>query len=92
MTELTEQEILQDCLICEKFLLEMYDQFTKEVSNLPLQDLMLENMEEVFKIQHQLFIEMKDRKFYPVTMAEKEQINQTIKTLQQNTKDYSDDF
>lgn len=92
MTKLTEKEILQDVLLCEKFMLSMYDQFSKEASCMPLLDICLDNMEEIFGLQHEIFLAMKEKQYYPVTDAEKQKIDETIKMLKENKKDYSKDF
>lgn len=90
--DLTVQEILQDTLVCEKFLADMYAQFMKDSSCVPLLDLCLENYEQVIKTQHVMFLEMHERDFYPTTPAEAQKIKQTITTIKQNTKNYSDSF
>lgn len=92
MTELSIQEILQDLLICEKFMITMYKQFAIELSNVDLQDLFIENMEDTFDIQHLLFLEMKERELYPVENAPMEKIDMAIKTIKDNSKYYDDTF
>ena len=92
MTELTEQEILQDLLVCEKYMLEMYKQYTIETSNLTLKDLCVENMKEIFVIQQEIYELMKTRNYYPVEYAEQKKIGQAIKTITENTKFYDDTF
>ncbi|MGI5841876.1 MAG: spore coat protein [Christensenellales bacterium] len=92
MTQLTTQEILQDLLNCEKFMLTMYKQFTIEASNKTLKSLLIENMEEVFALQYKIFKLMNDRNFYPTEEAESKKIQQAIKTLRENTKKYDENF
>lgn len=92
MTQLTVQEILQDLIICEKFMATMYKQFTLEVSNMDLQKLCLNNMEEIFETQHQIFLQMKERDLYPVEIAPMKKIDTTIKTVKDNSKYYDESF
>lgn len=92
MTKLTLEELLQDALICEKFMLSMYDQFVKEASNENLMGLLLKNYEDTLNIQHDIFLEMKERNFYPVTVADKQKIEQSLFTIKEKTKSYSKDF
>ncbi len=92
MIKLTLKEILQDALICEKFMVSMYEQFLKEASNEILLDLLLTNFEEVAQTQHDIFLEMKDRDMYPIENAETQKIEQTMTLLKQATKTYSKDF
>lgn len=90
--ELTLEEILQDVLICEKFLASMYEQYMKEASNEELLDLLLDNFAEVIYTQQAIFQEMKARDLYPVTNAEKQKIEQTITTLKEKMQSYEKDF
>ena len=92
MTELTIQEILQDLLCCEKYMLEMYKQYTIETSNSVLKELCMKNMKEVFEMQQVIYENMKERDLYPVEFAESQKISQAIKTIQENTKYYDDTF
>jgi len=92
MTELTVQEILQDLICCEKYMLEMYKQYTIEASNDELKHLCIKNMNEVFEMQQTIFEEMRDRNLYPVENAESKKIEQAIKKIKENTKYYDDTF
>lgn len=77
--ELTEQEILQDILIAQKFMLNMYCQFGLECSNPALRnlfnDLSTISSEENFKV----FKIMNDKGFYPMTIAQVKDVNQAVK-------------
>lgn len=77
--ELTEQEILQDVLIAQKFMLSMYSQFGLECSNPTLRnlfnDLSTVSSEENFKV----FKMMHDKGFYPITIAQVKDVNQAVK-------------
>lgn len=88
MIKLTEKEILQDALITEKFMVNMYDQFLKEASCMPLLDLLLEQYEQLCDIQHKVFLNMKERDFYPVENAEMKKINEALTLQKQETKKY----
>lgn len=92
MHKLTLKEVLQDALICEKFMLGMYEQFLKESSNPVLLKLMLKNFEATAENQHQVFVEMRDRNMYPVENAELMKVEKAITTLDQGTKVYDDSF
>lgn len=92
MTELTMQEILQDLLCCEKYMLEMYKQYTIETSNDELKNLCIKNMSEVFEMQQTIYEQMRDRNLYPVELAESKKIEQAIKKIKENTKYYDDKF
>lgn len=91
MHKLSVKEILQDALICEKFLLSSYEQFGKESSNLTLLALMLDNFDSTTQSLHRVFVEMRDRNFYPVENAELNKIEKAITKLEQSNKTYSDD-
>ena len=73
-------------------MISMYDQFLKEASNPALLDLLLTHYEDLADTQHELFIEMRDRNFYPVENAETQKLEQTLNTLKQAKKDYKKDF
>lgn len=90
MTKLTTQEILQDLLICEKFMLGMYKQFTIEASNQPLKTLLIENMKKSFDFQFKIFKLMNERNFYPTEQAETKKVTTAIKTLKEQSKNYND--
>ena len=92
MHKLTLEELLQDALIAEKYMISMYEQFIKEASNVTLIDLLLDNFNELVETQHVLFLEMKERNMYPVTNAEKQKIEQTEVTLKQKRKSFEKDF
>jgi spore coat protein CotF len=92
MTELTVQEILQDLLVCEKYMLEMYKQYTIEASNLALKDLCIENMVQTFDLQYKIFEAMEARGYYPLENAKSNKVQQAIKTITENTKYYDDTF
>ncbi len=92
MTELTELEILQDLLICEKFMVGMYKQFTIEASNPALKNLLIENMKKAFEFQFKIFELMHERDLYPTEPAETKKITTAIKTLREKSKDYSNSF
>ncbi len=92
MHKLTLEELLQDALIAEKYMISMYEQFIKEASNVTLIDLLLDNFNELVETQHVLFLEMKERNMYPVTNAEKQKIEQAEVTLKQKRKSFEKDF
>lgn len=92
MHKLTLEELLQDALIAEKYMISMYEQFIKEASNVTLIDLLLDNFNELVETQHVLFLEMKERNMYPVTNAEKQKIEEAEVNLKQKRKNYEKDF
>lgn len=92
MTELTTLEILQDLLICEKFMVGMYKQFTIEASNQPLKTLLIENMKKSFDFQFKIFKLMNERNLYPTEPAEQKKVTTAIKKLKEQSKDYSKSF
>lgn len=92
MHKLTIKEILQDALICEKYMLASYEQFGKESSNQTLLALMIDNFESTAHSLHRVFREMKDRNLYPVENAELNKIEKAITKLEQSNKTHSDDF
>lgn len=92
MTELTELEILQDLLICEKFMVGMYKQFTIEASNPALKKLLMDNMKQAFELQFKIFELMHERNLYPTEQAEIKKVTTAIKNLKEQSKDYTDSF
>lgn len=90
--ELTLKELLQDALNTEKYLICMYDQFTKESSCVPLLELLMDNNSEILHTLHDIFIEMKNRQFYPVKPAETKMINEAITMLEETKVCYKEDF
>lgn len=92
MLKLTVEELFIDSLITQKYMISAYEQFVKEASNENLIDLLLGNLEDTIKDQHDIFMEMKERNLYPVPMAEKQKMEQAIITLDQKTKNYAKDF
>lgn len=73
-----EQEILQDLLIAHKFLLAMYNQFGLECSNKTLRNMFNKHHDEVSKHNFEVFTMMKDKGFYPIMPAEKQEIKKAI--------------
>lgn len=92
MTKLTEHEILQDLLICEKFMLGMYKQFTIEASNPELKKLLIDNMKKAFDFQYKIFALMHERNLYPTEEAESKKVTGAVKQLKENSKDYTSSF
>jgi len=90
--DLTLEEILMDVLMAKKHLAGLYDQFIKEASNVTLLDMLLDHYTAIIDTQHALFLEMKERNFYPVENAEKEKTQQALTTLKEDCKNYSKDF
>lgn len=84
---MTEQEILQDLLIAEKFLLSMYNQFGLECSNITLRNLLIEQYAEASKNNFKVFEIMKKQNLYPVTEAGEKEINQAVKMHDQMQMD-----
>ena len=77
--EFTVQEILQDALIAQKFLMHMYCQFGFECSNQSLRDLFSELHDEASKHDLKLFKVMNEKGFYPKTEAPVKDVKQAIK-------------
>lgn len=77
--ELTEQEILQDSIIAQKFIMHMYCQFGLECSNQSLRDLFSELHDEASKHDLKLFKVMNEKGFYPKTEAPVKDVKQAIK-------------
>jgi len=76
---LTQQEILQDAIIAQKFLMHMYCQFGLECSNQTLRDLFSELHGEASKHDLKLFKVMNEKGFYPKTEAPVKDVKQAIK-------------
>ncbi len=77
--ELTEQEILQDVLIAQKFMLHMYCQFGLECSNPTLRNLFSDLSKASSEQDFKVFKIMNDKGFYPTTVAQTKDVNQAIK-------------
>ncbi|MBE5745883.1 MAG: spore coat protein [Clostridiales bacterium] len=77
--ELTQQEILQDALIAEKYIMHMYCQFGLECSNQSLRDLFSELHSVASKHDLKLFKVMNEKGFYPKTEAPVKDVKQAIK-------------
>ena len=77
--ELTQQEILQDALIAEKYIMHMYCQFGLECSNQSLRDLFSQLHDEASKHDLKLFKVMNEKGFYPKTEAPVKDVKQAIK-------------
>ena len=77
--DLTEQEILQDAIIAQKFLMHMYCQFGLECSNSALRKLFSEL--HLISSEHDLkiFKIMNEKGFYPKTEAPVKDVKQAIK-------------
>lgn len=74
-----EKDILQDVLIATKFLMGMYNQFGLECSNKPLRNLFNAHHTEVSKHNFEIFEAMKNKGLYPVTEAEKADVDKAVK-------------
>ena len=77
--ELTEQEILQDSIIAEKFLMHMYCQFGLECSTKELRDLFATLHTVASNHDFKIFQVMNEKGFYPKTNAASKDIKQAIK-------------
>lgn len=75
---MTDQEILQDCLIAHKFMMSMYNQFGLECSNTELRKLFGELHGVASEHNFIIFKEMEKKGFYPVTPAKAQDIQQAI--------------
>ncbi len=84
-----ENEILQDLLIGQKFLLSMYNQFGLECSNKTLRNMFNKHHDEVSKQNFEIFSIMKDKGQYPIMPAEKEAMAKAVEmhTQMQNELD-----
>lgn len=85
--ELTEQEILQDSLIAEKFLINMYCQFGLECSNPELRSLFTELYNVALDHDFKIFKIMNEKNFYPTTPATMANVKQAIKLHSQMQKE-----
>ncbi len=88
--KLMPKEILEDALICEKFMIGAYSQFIMEASCRPLIDLLTANASELIATQHAIFKEMEKRGFYPVTEAKEQDITKAVTTAQSTKKCYKE--
>ena len=73
----TIKDILQDALICEKFMIDAYAKFIMEASCRPLIDVLTTNASQIIATQHAIFKEMEARGLYPLkypTLTEMEQV------------------
>ena len=77
--ELTEQEILQDVLIAQKFMLHMYCQFGLECSNENLRNLFNDLSKASSVHDFKVFKIMNDKGYYPTVTAQNKDVNQAIK-------------
>ena len=76
---MTEQEILQDILIAQKFMLHMYCQFGLECSNPALRNLFNSLSEVASTHDFKIFKIMNEKGFYPKTPAQIKDLKQGIK-------------
>ena len=88
--KLTSKEILQDALLCEKYMVEMYAKCIIEASCRPLIDLMTANASDIIATQHAVFKEMEKRGMYPVTEAKAQDIQTIVSAADTNKKCYKD--
>ena len=79
MIEFTEQEILQDALIAEKYMIHMYCQFGLECSNECLRKLFNEHHAMAMEHNLKIFNIMHEKGFYPTTPAPVKDVKQGIK-------------
>lgn len=77
--ELTEQEILQDVLIAQKFMLHMYCQFGLECSNENLRNLFNDLSKAPSVHDFKVFKIMNDKGYYPTVTVQNKDVNQAIK-------------
>lgn len=77
--ELTEQEILQDVLIAQKFMLHMYCQFGLECSNENLRNLFSDLSKASSVHDFKVFKIMNEKGFYPTVVAQNKDVKQAIK-------------
>lgn len=75
---MTEQEILQDTLVGQKFLLSMYNQFGLECSNPELRNLFNEQRSVVSEHNFEIFEVMRKKGLYPVTKAAAKDVDKAV--------------
>ena len=83
MIEFTEQEILQDALVAQKFMIHMYCQFGLECSNECLRKMFNEHHAIAMEHNFKIFNIMHDLDFYPTTIATSKDIKSALKMYTQ---------
>lgn len=77
MPNLTEKEMLQDCLTSEKNLTGVYNTFSNECTNPELRNDFINILKNEHDMQADLFNEMQNKGWYEVKPAKKTDIDKT---------------
>lgn len=79
MMEFNTQQILQDAIVAQKYLLKMYCQFGLECSNPTLRNLFAELYQQTSEHDYAIFKVMNDLNYYPTTPAQAKDVSKAIK-------------
>ena len=73
---LSDKEMLIDALDSEKYMTEGYNTYSNECASASLMKEFMDLLGEEHQIQHDVFLEMQKRGWYPTQQAEKSKIQQ----------------
>ena len=76
-TPFSEQDMMTDVLSTQKFMTAGYNTFAGEASECKVKDAFMSLLNEEHAIQHDLFVEMKNRGWYQTENAPQNKIDQT---------------
>ena len=76
-TSFTEQDMMTDVLSTQKFMTAGYNTFAGEASECSVKDAFLSILRDEHDIQHDLFVEMKNRGWYQTENAPQNKIDET---------------
>ena len=73
-----EKYILRDLLTLEKNMTDMYNTFLNECSTPAIRDTVSTMLTETHRMQHDIWQELNNRGYYPVTQAEQKQLDTLV--------------
>ncbi len=79
---LSEKDMMDDALSSQKFITENYNNFANECSSTAVKTEFMNILNEEHTIQHDVFLEMQKRGWYPVEAADQNKINQAKQKFQ----------
>ena len=82
MNNLTEKEMMMDCLASEKFISSVYNTYALECVDQNIKKSLLTILNVVQQIQSELFSEMLSRQWYQVEQAQPQKVSAAKQKLQ----------
>ncbi len=82
---MSDKLLLDNMLLVLKSTVEVYVHGSLESSNKPIHNVLKHNLDEIIKLQDELYNKMTEYGWYTIENVETKKVKQSLKKLQQNT-------